>query len=391
MMDDLAELLGTQEHVGLEFKRNAKDGKVIGRTICAFANDLAGIGGGDLLIGVDDDGKPVDEVDLSDRALLALTEFRDDGRILDRPSLTVRIGLFRGQKVVRVRVEGAATPPIRFQGVVYVRPGPTTRQATREDERILSERRRSRDLPFDARPVMGASIDHLNLEFFREVYLPAAVAPEILEENHRPIERHLASLGMTDPDGVPTMVGILVLGREPRRWIPGAYTQFVRYGDEGVETVINDQEINGHVMSASSRLHELFVSNSNTRIVEADGFREESRPDYPIPALREVVANALVHRNYETSNAPVRVLWFSDRVEITNPGGPFGCVRPDNFDRVTDYRNSSLAAAMRVLGQVNRFGRGISRIRTALERNGNPPPRFVVDESSWSVVVWRAA
>ncbi|MFB0619150.1 helix-turn-helix domain-containing protein [Streptomyces sp. AGS-58] len=90
---DLADLLGTQESASLEFKRTAKRegkrGDAIGNAVCAMANDLCGHGGGDVLIGVDDKGHPVDDVALSDRALLQLTELRDDGRILDRPSLTV--------------------------------------------------------------------------------------------------------------------------------------------------------------------------------------------------------------------------------------------------------------------------------------------------------------
>lgn len=86
----------------------------------------------------------------------------------------------------------------------------------------------------------------------------------------------------------------------------------------------------------------------------------------------------------------MRIQWFDDRVEIANPGGPYGQVREDNVDRVNDYRNPSLAAAMKNLGFVNRFGHGISRIRAAVEKNGNPPPEFTVDVSSWVVVMRRA-
>ncbi|MCC9307584.1 putative DNA binding domain-containing protein [Kitasatospora sp. RB6PN24] len=262
MTTDLAELLGTRESAGLEFKRTAKKPDVIRRAICAMANDLARQGGGDLLIGVDDNGEPADEVDTSDRALLALTDMREDGLILDRPSTTVTVEPFKGKPVIRIRVEASAAPPVRFDGVVWVRPGPTTRRATRDDERVLT--------------------------------------------------------------------------------------------------------------------------------VEAGGFREQQRPDYPFDALRELCMNAIMHRNYETSYAPTRIAWFEDRIEVTNPGGPYGQVRSDNFDRVNDYRNPSLAAAMKSLGYVNRFGRGIGRVRASLQRNGNPPAEFLVDQSSWFVTVRRA-
>lgn len=98
---DLADVLGTRETPTLEFKRTAKRegrrGDAVGNAVCAMANDLLGKGGGDILVGVADDGTPVDGVDTSDRALLALTDLRDDGRLLDRPSFTVQEAVYRGR------------------------------------------------------------------------------------------------------------------------------------------------------------------------------------------------------------------------------------------------------------------------------------------------------
>lgn len=392
---DLAEILGTRETTTLEFKRTAKRegkrGDAIGNAVCAMANDLGGHGGGDILIGVDDDGSPVDGVDTSDRALLALTDLRDDGRILDRPSFTVRAARFKGKPVVHIHVEASAAPPVRFEGVVWVRPGPTTRRASREDERVLSERRRAKDGPFDTRAVPRASLDDLDLDLFQRSYLPSMVDPEVIEENGRPLAMQLSSLHLTTPGGEPTVVGLLTVGLDPSSLIPGAYLQFVRYDGTDLDAPIADeQELRQNLIGAATRLEPLLRSNVRTRVT-GEGFRETSQPDYPIEALREVCMNALMHRNYETSYAPTRVVWFEDRIEVTNPGGPYGQVRDDNFDRVTDYRNPSLAAALKGLGYVNRFGRGIGRVRAALERNGNPPAEFQVDDSSWAVTIRRAA
>ncbi|MEU4178690.1 ATP-binding protein [Streptomyces sp. NPDC026589] len=391
--DDLAEVLGTRESTTLEFKRTAKRegkrGDAIATAVCAMANDLCGHGGGDILVGVNDAGDPVDDVDTSDRALLALTDLRDDGRILDRPSLTVRVARYKGKPVVHLRVEASAAPPVRCDGVVWVRPGPTTRRAGREDERVLSERRRSGDGPFDVRPVARATHDDLDLDLFQRSYLPSMVDPEVIEENGRPLDVQLASCHLATPDGTPTALGLLALGLDPSSSIPGAYVQFVRY--EGVDLdapVADEQELRQNLIGTAARLEPLLRSNLRTRIV-GDGFRETPQPDYPLEALREICMNALMHRNYETSYAPTRIVWFDDRIEVTNPGGPFGQVRDDNFDLVTDYRNPSLAAALKGLGYVNRFGRGIGRVRAALERNGNPPAEFQVDDSSWAVTLRR--
>lgn len=169
MTDDLASTLGQKETATLEFKRGIKDKdlRAIRKTICAFANDLPNAGGGDLLIGVDDKGDPVGAVDASDAALLRLTNIRDDGSILDRPSVIVPVGTFAAAPVIRVRVNASRTPPVRYEGVAYVRSGPSTRAATRDDERVLSERRKSRDLPFDVRPLPGGRLEDLDLTLFR--------------------------------------------------------------------------------------------------------------------------------------------------------------------------------------------------------------------------------
>jgi ATP-dependent DNA helicase RecG len=388
---DLADSLGTRETPTLEFKESAKERKVIGQVICAMANDLPRRGGGDLLIGVADSGVPVDDVDVSDRALLMLTEFRDDGRILDRPSITVDVATYRGKRVIHVHVEASSTPPVRFEGVVWVRPGPTTRRATRDDERVLSERRRDLNGPYDGRPLLSATMDDLDLTLFTSTYLPSVVAQEVLEENGRPVEQQLASLRLTDSTGIPTVVGILVVGMNPSAYLPGAYIQFIRYqGDDLDAPVLDDQEMRQNVVDSAPRLGAVLRGHLHTQLTAMDDFREEKRPDYPFDALREICMNAVMHRNYETSYAPIRIAWFDDRIEVTNPGGPFGQVRPDNFERVNDYRNPSLASSMKSLGYVNRFGRGIGRIRAALERNGNPPAEFSVDDSSWSVVIRRA-
>jgi ATP-dependent DNA helicase RecG len=99
----------------------------------------------------------------------------------------------------------------------------------------------------------------------------------------------------------------------------------------------------------------------------------------------------VLHRSYEGTNAPVRVYWFADRIEIHSPGGPFGQVNPENFGRpgVTDYRNPHLAEALKILGFVQKFGAGIPIARQSLEKNANPPVEFVVEPNHVLAVVRR--
>ena len=109
-------------------------------------------------------------------------------------------------------------------------------------------------------------------------------------------------------------------------------------------------------------------------------------------ALQQITRNAVMHRTYEATNAPVRVSWFSDRIEVISPGGAFGTVAADNFGQpgLTDYRNPNLADAMKTLGYVQRFGVGIDIARRHLDRAGHPPPEFDVSANFVRVTIYAA-
>ncbi len=109
-------------------------------------------------------------------------------------------------------------------------------------------------------------------------------------------------------------------------------------------------------------------------------------------ALQQIAFNAIMHRMYENTNAPVRICWFNDRIEINSPGGPYGAVTAESFGRpgIVDYRNPNLAEAMRVLGWVQRYGVGIDIARRALEENGQPKPMFHAD-ANWVFCTLKAA
>lgn len=103
--------------------------------------------------------------------------------------------------------------------------------------------------------------------------------------------------------------------------------------------------------------------------VPVSALKEKQITPYPVWAIRELLMNAIMHRDYQ-SNAPVRFYWLSDRIEIQNPGGLYGAAV--NFPNQNDYRNPKIAEAMKTLGFVNQFGYGIVRVQSLLQKNGNP-------------------
>lgn len=369
-----------------------KNPDCIQQTICAFANDLPDSKQmGVLFIGVRDNGDCAN-LNIDDQLLQTLAAMRGDGKILPFPVMSVEKRIINGCELAVVIVEPAESPPVRCDGRVWVRVGPTRAIASIDEERRLAEKRRHGDVSFDRRPVTGASLSDLDLDLFVRTYLPSAIAADVLAENHRSLEHQLASLHFLTPAGIPNVAALLVLGKDPMSWIPNAYVQFVRFdGVDLTDPIRHQMEITGPLSDQVRRLDDLLQAQILMTTDVTSHAKEQRFPDYPLVALQQITRNALMHRNYESTNAPVRVYWYSDRIEIHSPGGPFGQANRTNFAQpgVTDYRNPLLAEAMKSLGFVQRFGLGFPLARKELAKNGNPEPTFEIQENAILITLRR--
>jgi ATP-dependent DNA helicase RecG len=388
--EELLRLATDLESDRVERKQAFTDKDKVAQAVCAFANDLPGHGRpGYVLIGVTDRGELCGTT-VTDQLLREIGTLRADGNILPLPSIAVSKRTLAGVELALVEVMPSSAPPVRFKGTPWIRVGPRRAVATPEEEARLSERRRAFDLPFDCRPMPSAAVEDLDLDLFTRTYLPAALSPEVIVANDRAVEHQLAALRFATVDGVPTVAGIVAVGREPSAFVPGAYVQFLRVaGLEITDDVVDEHRIALPLPDMLRELDELLRINVRTAVDLTSAAVEQRRPDYPLAALQQLTRNAVMHRNYETSMAPVRVTWLADRIEIQNPGGPYGQVTIENFGMpgVADYRNPTIAEAMRQLGYVQRFGVGIATARKALAENGNPDPEFQVEPTYISVTV----
>ncbi len=292
---DLTKLLDDGESDRVEFKESlAGDAPgTIREAICAFANDLPGHGTpGVVFVGVRDDGSLVG-APVTDELLRQLADMKTDGNIVPPPSITVQRVSLRGVDAAVIAVAPSDSPPVRYRGRVHIRIGPRRGLATAQDERILNERRRSGEAPFDVQPVPGASLDDLNLGYFETEYLPQAFAREVLEANDRSREEQLAATKMIAAAGDPTatVLGLLVLGKNPQDFLPGAYVQFLRVdGTEPYDDIVDSEDIRGSVSDVLRRLDEKLKAHNWTAVEFVSGSTERQTALYPLPAVQQIHA-----------------------------------------------------------------------------------------------------
>lgn len=380
--EQLMALMADLESDTAERTESTNNTDKFGQAICAFANDLPNHRRpGYLLVGVKDDGSMAG-IKVTDDLLKNLAGIRSDGNILPQPMMYVAKFSLVGGEVAVVEVHPSDLPPVRYKGRVHIRVGPRKAIANEQEERALTERRIARAKSFDAQPCSETKMDDLALGQF-DAYRREAVDAETIAANHRPLEQQLASLRLYDPDrGCATNAGMLLVGKNPRFYLPGAYVQYLELPGTSLTELPSDQaEVSGDLPSVLKELEGRLKLLIKTSMVRISPLQEKLVPNYPEGAIRELLMNAVMHRNYN-SNAPIRFYVFADHIEIQSPGGLYGEATQKNFPTRNSYRNPVIAEALKSLGFVNRFGYGVQRAQALLAENGNPSAEFEFDEHS---------
>jgi ATP-dependent DNA helicase RecG len=400
---DLA-TLARRESEQVEWKENVADEEAVACTLVAFANDRANLGGGYVVCGVketrDEHGFPKTEI----LGLSAADFKRIEKKVLAicrdhvTPSIAPLIEeLPTDDPARRVLVfvmpqTGRAHQLRQSNGNTHywVRVGSNTIQA-RNGVLLELLTLRGELAPWDRRPCAGSRTADIDLLALRDTLqrigrldIPGGV--ESLLTRDRTIHVLVPPLCAHEPltdELRPRNFALLLFGREPQRFIPGAYTLFSIYpGTDRSEAHAERHELTGTLIDQARRLIELLDVQSYTAFDKTD----QTRPNavkYPKRALHEAAINALAHRSYEEVH-PTRVTVFSDRIEIESPG-PL----PTGIDRSAwregkagaKWRNQALAWLLGRLQLAQGEGQGIPTILRTMHEEGCPPARFDADDS----------
>ena len=259
--EQLSALMSDLESDRVERTTSTKKTDKFGEAICAFANDFPNHRQpGYLLVGVDNDGI-ASGLSVTDEILLDLGALRSNVNLEPLPAMIVQKHTLPDGDVAVVETRPSDLPPVRYKGTVWIRVGPSRRRANQQEERILTEKQTALQKTFDSRPCRDCTVEDLVLDLFLVTYLPAAVARDVIDENNRSVKEQMASLRLFDLSrDCPTNAGALMFAKQPLRWIPGAYVQFVRWaGTTMSDNPIDEKRFSGDLLTVLREIQS-FVS-----------------------------------------------------------------------------------------------------------------------------------
>lgn len=186
---------------------------------------------------------------------------------------------------------------------------------------------------------------------------------------------------------VPTYAGILLFGRNPQQFLPSAEIIAVRYAGTTMSDEFVREDIRGPLGEQILRAEAFLVANMR-RGMRIRGFTREEVSEYPLAVAREAVVNAVGHRDYGLRGDSIRLLMFSDRMEVYSPGRLPGHVTLDNILYERFSRNEVIVQVLSDLGFIERLGYGIDRMIAAMQEADLPAPRFEETAAGFRVTLF---
>jgi ATP-dependent DNA helicase RecG len=227
---------------------------------------------------------------------------------------------------------------------------------------------------FESQVPPGAKIDDLD-PVQVEAYLEALHLPGIEPPSARDILLQRGCLKLIDNGLYPTYAGLLVFGRHPQQWLPNATLLAARFPSVAYIDHYIKQDIRG-TLPEQLRQAEAFLRDNLRSMVRLVGLAHLESLEYPFEAVRELLVNAVAHRDYNIQGDNIHLHIFSDRLEVHSPGGLPGPVTLDNLLEARFSRNAVIVQVLSDMGFIERLGYGLDRVVAVMRQKNMRPPLF---------------
>jgi predicted HTH transcriptional regulator len=360
---DINQVITQAEGRRLEFKAELPMNSDLAKTVVAFANDA----GGDIYIGVSDEHQVVG---LEEERLPQIEE-QINNLIYDRcyPAILPDITFLMAEDkhVLRVHIYKGSTPPyyLKSEGKLkgtYIRVGSNNRLA---DESILGElERKRRNISFDGEMVMEKELTELDITGFKKMF-----KEKTQEELDLQTLRKLDLVKTEQEREYPTRALVLFADDELRRSLfPYAKIECARFKGTTVDEFIDQKTIDCQLGLQAEEAYNFVLRHIN-KGAKVEGVYTIYRWEYPIKAIREIIRNAVVHRQYSLTGKDIKIAIYDDMVEITSPG-----LLPPSIDysamnsRQSDARNKVIAGVFKHLGIIDQWGNGLKLVAEEMKQ-----------------------
>jgi ATP-dependent DNA helicase RecG len=358
---DLEILLQEGEGTMLEYKK--KPNKDFASALTAFANTI----GGKILLGVDDKGRVTGIEDTNELR----GNIQNIARNCDPP---VQITLQRIDEVVAVIVKESDDKPVQCSDGFFVRQGAVTQKLKRHEIHNLFKQAGTIRFDLSVCPKFNYpdDFDHDKFKYWlKKSTITTESNIEDILVNIEAAERVAGKLLFRN-------AGVLFFAKEPRRFFNQAYITCLLFkGDKKVDVLDRKDFAEGIVEDIENSLR--FIERNTRTAYKIEKLQRENIPEYPMEALREAITNAVMHRDWFIEGGNVFVEIFSDRIEVTSPGGLPAGMNYDDLGRKSIRRNPLIADLLHRIDFIEKAGTGIRRMREGAVSNGYPEPEFMVD------------
>lgn len=358
-----------KESQNTEWKESWRDEYL--KWLCGFANAEGGV----LVIGKDDKGKAVGVTDAKKLLVDLPNKIRDVLGIVAH----LRLVQEEGKDLVEIQVEPYPNP-ISYKGEYHVRSGSTKQElkGTALDRFIMRKYGRT----WDGAPVPKVTVRQLSgvaFELFRNLASQSdRIAPEDLRASR---EKLLQKLRLFEGTYL-TRAAVLLFHPDPEKFFSGAHVKVGFFKDD-VDVLYHDL-IEGDLFSQVTKTVEMIRAKYMKAAITYQGIQRIETYPVPYEALREAVLNAAIHKDY-TSGAPIQIRVYEDKMSIWNPGQ-----LPEGWsnDRLLNVHSSEplnpkIANAFFRAGEIESWGRGISKIFSACKQAGFPNPEIEQESGGW--------
>jgi ATP-dependent DNA helicase RecG len=374
---ELAQALAAPEGQTLERKSARIHPRDLATTLVAFAN----ADGGRLWIGVEDNGTltgldPIADREQVERLLRAAYEFCT-------PSVQIEYRLvpFGGRHILVVDVPVSSRVHNHTNGRVYLRVLDRDQPLTADETlRVAFAKGQA---SYEVQPLRGTTLEDIDQELVAEYAR--------LRGLDQPADRILGGLNLLT-EGTLTVAGVLLFAREPARWLPRAGVDFLKFEGTAVElgpafNLVKREELSAPLPRLIRRTWDLAGAFVRTRY-RLCGLEMAAQAEYPDFAWREVIVNAIAHRDYSITGTAIQIRMFDDRLEVESPGGLPGIVTVENIRRRHFSRNPQIVGVLKAWHYIEEMGFGVDRVYREMEAVGAPPPLISDDHGAVTVTLY---